>query len=73
MKVRLGWKRLRSFRKDISVSVVSVQMMKMSSMYLATVWGWMGCVSRKDLMMEDIKMLAIVGENAAPIAVPFIC
>ena len=33
----------------------------------------MGCVSRKDLMIEDIKMLAIVGENAAPIAVPFIC
>ena len=29
----------------------------------------MGCVSRKDLMMEDIKMLVIVGENAAPIAV----
>ena len=37
MKVRLGWKWLRSFRKDISVSVVSVQIMKMSSMYLATV------------------------------------
>ena len=30
-------------------------------------------MSRKDLMMEDIKMLDIVGENAAPIAVLFIC
>ena len=33
----------------------------------------MGCVSRKDLMVEDITMLVIVGENAASIAVPFIC
>ena len=41
-------------------------------MYLATVGGWIGCVSMKDLMMEDINMLVIVGENATPIAVPFI-
>ena len=52
--------------------MVSVQMMKMSSIYLATVSGLMGCVCRKDLRTEDIKILPIVGEKGAPMAVPFI-
>ena len=33
----------------------------------------MSCVCRKSLSMVDINMLAIVGENGAPIAVPFTC
>ena len=63
---------MRSFRKDISVFVVSVRVMKMSSMYLVTVCGWMGCVSRKGLMMKDIKMLAIV-RKAIVIAREWVC
>ena len=54
-------------------SAVSVQMMKMSSIYLARVSGLMGCVCRNDLKTEDMKILAIVGEKAAPMAVPFTC
>ena len=41
-------------------------MMKMSSIYLATVSGLMGCVCRKDLRTEDIKMLPIVGRRELP-------
>ena len=33
----------------------------------------MFCVRRNPLIMVDIKILAIVGENAAPIAVSLIC
>ena len=73
VKWRLGWKVFRSCRNDASVSAVSVQMMKMSSMYRVKVSGLIFCVCRNEVMMEDIKMLAIVGENAAPIAVPLIC
>ena len=52
---------------------MSVQMMKISSIYLARVSGLMGCVSRNDLKTEDMKILAIVGEKVAPMAVPFTC
>ena len=48
-------------------------MITISSIYLAMASGWMGCVSRKDLMIVERKILAIVGENAAPIAVPEKC
>ena len=34
---------------------------------------WVGGVSRNDLMIVERKILAIVGENAAPIAVPLTC
>ena len=57
----------------MSSCVVSVQMRKMSSMYRVRTRGLMFCVRRNPLIMVDIKILAIVGENAAPIAVSLIC
>ena len=64
---------MRFVKKVVRLSVESVQIMKMSSMYLVVSSGWIGCASKKSLRIVDIKMLAMVGENVAPMAVPLIC
>ena len=46
------------------------QIMKLSSMYLASSSGLVGWVCRKFLSVTERKMFAMVGETAAPIAVP---
>ena len=53
--------------------MVPVQMRKMSSIYRASVRGLTFCVRRKAFIVVDIKILAMVGEKAAPMAVPLIC
>ena len=50
---RLGWKVFRSCRNDASVSAVSVHMMKMSSMYRVKVSGFIFCVCRNEVMLEE--------------------
>ena len=42
-------------------------------MYRYSRTGLWCCVPRKFCSVTDKKMLAIVGENAAPIAVPWVC
>ena len=73
VNVRFGWKLLRPRRKEFRWSKVSVQMIKMSSMYRARRSGLMFWEARKFLRIVDRNMFAMVGEKAAPIAVPFIC
>ena len=73
VKCRLGWNLFRSSRNHVSSAVDLVQIMNMSSMYILTRSGWMGCVSKNSFKMMDINILAIVGEKGAPIAVPLIC
>lgn len=70
---RLVWKELRSWRKESRVSVESVQIINISSIYLVSSSGCICCVCRKSRRIVDIKILAIVGEKGAPIAVPLIC
>lgn len=53
--------------------MVSVHTIKMSSIYRVITKGFIVCVFKKFLIIVDMKMFAIVGENAAPIAVPLIC
>ena len=47
-------------RKVLSSSRFLVQSKKMSSMYLVKTSGLLFCVWRKSLIMNDIKMLAIL-------------
>ena len=71
MKWRLEWKNFSSVRKVLSSSRFPVQSRKMSSMYLVKTSGLFFCVWRKSLILtHDINILATVGENTAPIAVP---
>ena len=70
VKFKLVWKELRLVRKLFSSSVVSVQIMNMSSMYRLNVSG---LVVEKYITTVDMYMFAMVGEKAAPIAVPFVC
>lgn len=55
------------------MSAESVQIMKILSMYRVISKGCLCCVCRKSLRIADIKMLATVGENGAPMAVPLNC
>ncbi len=57
----------------IKFGICAGQNMKMSSMYRASSNGWIRCVWRNLLRITDMKMLAMVGEKAVPIAVPIIC
>ena len=56
-----------------SFSLPCVHIIKMSSMYLFQSWGCSVWLSRNSFSMEAIKMLAKVGANFVPIAVPHIC
>ena len=47
--------------------------MKLSSIYLLINRGITSCADRNLVRIVDIKMLASVGEKAAPIAVPLTC
>ena len=51
------------------------QSIKMLSIYLVMKMGWRCCGRdfRNFLMTTDVKMFAIVGEKAAPMAIPWIC
>ena len=60
-------------KKVVRLSVESVQIINMSSMYLVMSSGCIRCVCRKSLSIVDMKMLAMVGENVAPMVVPLIC
>ena len=73
IKCRLGWKSLSAVKKDCKVLTVSVHIIKMSSMYRVSRSGCVCCVLRNLSSIADIKMLAMVGEKAAPMAVPLIC
>ena len=59
--------------KVVRLSVESVQIIKMSSMYQVMSSGCICCVCMKSLSIVDMKMLAMVDENVAPMAVPLIC
>lgn len=60
-------------RKYSSSLCVFVHMRKMSSMYLVSRRGFFGCEFINFFSTVDIKMLAMVGENLAPMAVPMVC
>ena len=65
----LGWNWFRAIRNWSSVSGFS-QITKISSMYLTSRSGGCCCVFRKFLSITNMNM---VGEKAAPMAVPCIC
>ena len=64
---------LRLVRKTVSSCSVPGQIRKMSSMYRDMSSGELVCVARKFRSTVDMKILAMVGEKVAPMAVPFIC
>ena len=61
---------MRESKKFLSVSLVFVQIRKMSSIYRYSNSGFIFCVAKNFRIHTDIKMLAIVGLNAVPMAVP---
>uniref|UniRef100_A0A1X7UFW3 Uncharacterized protein n=1 Tax=Amphimedon queenslandica TaxID=400682 RepID=A0A1X7UFW3_AMPQE len=67
-----GWKLLSSDR-NLSRSLFLGHTINMSSMYLRMNKGLSEVEDKNFLSSVDIKILATVGENAAPIAVPFLC
>ena len=60
-------------RKYSSSLCVFVHMRKISLMYLVSRRVFFGCELINFSSMVDIKMLAMVGKNVAPIAVPMVC
>ena len=60
-------------KKCSSLALLSVQMKNMSSIYLFSSSGWVELSMVRRLKNTDMKMLATVGENGAPIAVPLCC
>ena len=73
MYLSVAWKQLSAERKVSRSSRECSQMIKMSSMYLFRRCGFLGWDAMNFSKMMDIKMFAMVGEKAAPIAVPLTC
>ena len=69
VKRRLGWQLLSSSKK-LHKSWFCGHIMKVSSIYLLKRIGLLACVLINLLIKADVKIFAIVGGNAAPIAVP---
>ena len=72
VKRRLGWQLLSSSKK-LHKSWFCGHIMKVSSIYLLKRIGLLACVLINLLIKADVKIFAIVGGNAAPIAVPCVC
>ena len=66
MNLSCGWNSFSCNKNVSSFSVVSVQIMNISSIYLLRMRGFIGCVRRKFSRIFDRNMLAIVGENGVP-------
>ncbi len=64
------WRFARNLIKEVSLCC---QMIKTSSKYRFISRGFVDCVFKNFLMVTDMKIFAIVGENGAPLAVPCIC
>ena len=70
VKFREGWKALRAVKNDSRSSVLLSQIRRM---YCFKSRGRCSCVCKNRRRNTDMNMLAMVGENAAPIAVPLVC
>ena len=73
MKCSDGWNVLSAVRNAFNLSKEWGQMRSMSSMYRFSRRGLDCCVRRKRSSVTERNMLAIVGENEAPMAVPLVC
>ena len=64
---------MQEVKKRSRLSLLSVQIKNMSSIYLFSSSGWVEVSMVRRLKNTDMKMLATVGEKGAPIAVPLCC
>ena len=73
VNVRFGWCEFKCVMKFLSSSLPCVQIMKISSMYLFQVCGFLVHLARNSCSPESMKRFANVGANFVPMAVPHFC
>ena len=73
VNVRFGWCEFKCVMKFLSSSLPCVQIMKISSMYLFQVCGFLVHLARNSCSTESMKRFANVGANFVPMAVPHFC